>query len=122
MRRPTTTALIATLLAASVVAPTAHAQRQFTGGGAGNMKCGDYLQARERQQSVDGVVSWTWGYITAYNQWSTAPAIDSFPERNTIIAYLDKHCRDNPLDVILQGVGEMIGDLGGFKFPPRSKR
>lgn len=116
------TLLAVALLAGLAVAPTANAQRQFYASGEANLKCGDYLRARERQQIVDGVVSWTWGYITAYNQWSTAPAIDKIPERNTIIAYLDKHCRDNPLDVILQGVGEMIGDLGGFKFPTRSKR
>jgi len=105
--------LAAALLVTLTVATTANAQRQFYASGDGNVKCGDYLQARERQQKVDGIVSWTWGYITAYNQWSTAPSVDSPPDRNTIIAYLDKHCRDNPLDVILQGVGKLLADLGG---------
>lgn len=115
-------ALLATLLAALIVAPTANAQRRFYAGGEANLKCGEYLQAREKRQDVDGVVSWTWGYITAYNQWSTAPSIDKFPEHSTVIAYLDKHCRDNPLDSIIQGVGELIGDMGGFRMPPRNKR
>lgn len=103
----------AALLSTLTVTSTANAQRAFYAVGEGNVKCGDYLQARERKQDVDGVVSWTRGYITAYNQWSTAPSIDSATERSTIIAYLDKHCRDNPLNTIIQGVGKLVAELGG---------
>ena len=100
----------------------ASAQRAFYAMGDANIKCGEYLQARERRQNFDGLTSWTLGYITAYNQWSPSPSIDTFPERSTVIAYFDKYCRDNPLDSLITGVGQMISDLGGHSFAPRDKR
>lgn len=118
-----TTLLAAALVATALFAlPDAHAQRPFYSAGAGSVQCGEYLKARENRQDVGEVVSWAWGYISGYNQWSTYPQIQDFPATNTVTAYLDKHCRDNPLDTVLQGTVALVADLGGFRPPPRNKR
>lgn len=116
------TLLAAAILATLIAAPPADAQRAFTSGGHGNVECGKYLKVRADRGDVDAIVAWTWGYMTAYNQWSTYPQINQFPADHTVLAYLDKHCRDNPLDNVLQGIVELVGDVGGFRPPPRNKR
>ena len=116
------TLLAAALLAALTVTPTATAQRAFNSGGHGNVECGKYLQFRADRADADTIVAWTWGYMTAYNQWSTHPQINQFPADHTVLAYLDKHCRDNPLDTVLQGIIALVADMGGFRPPPRGKR
>jgi hypothetical protein len=112
-------ALLAALLATAL--PTAHAQRSFVAGGVGAVNCGEYLKARESRQDVGEAVRWVWGYVSGYNQWSTYPQINVFPADSTVIAYLDKHCRDNPLDSVLQATMAMIADMGGFRPPLRKK-
>ena len=114
--------LLAALLVTLAVAPTANAQRAFNSGGQGNVECGKYLKVRADRGDVDTIVAWTWGYMTAYNQWSTHPQVNEFPADHTVLAYLDKHCRENPLDMVITGVVQLIGDLGGFRPPPRNKR
>lgn len=116
------TLLAAALLAASTVTPPANAQRAFNSGGQGNAECGKYLQVRADRGDLDTIVAWTWGYMTAYNQWSTYPQINQLPSEHTVLAYLDKHCGDNPLDTVLQGIIALVADLGGFRPPPRNKR
>lgn len=113
------------ILAALLIAATfgaANAQRAFTNAGQGAVACGKYLDVRAKQGDVDDVVGWVWGYISAYNQWSTFPPIDEVPASHTVLAYLDKHCRDNPLDRLVQGVILLVADLGGFRPPPSRKR
>lgn len=121
MHRPTQTALLTVTLFAAVL-PAAHAQRAFEGAGAGVLTCGDYLKWRESKRDIRELSSWTWGYISAYNQWSTYPPVREFPSDSTVAAYLDKHCRDNPLDSVFQGIVALVADLGGFRPPPRGKR
>lgn len=114
-----------TLLAATLVAaflPAAHAQRAFTSAGAGVLSCGDYLKWRENRQDIREISSWTWGYISGYNQWSTYPQVQEFPSDSTVAAYLDKYCREYPLGNIFQGIVALVADLGGFRPPPRDKR
>lgn len=121
MSRPLKNTIFAVLLAVATATP-ASAQRPFTSGGEGTIECGRYLQGRENRANGDNIVGWVWGYMTAYNQWSAFPPINDFPADHTVLAYLDKHCRDNPLDRLLQGVVQLVADLGGYRPPPRNKR
>ena len=57
------------------------------------------------------------GYITGYNNYGTSPQI-KVPDPNTILAYMDKYCKDHPLRNVLSGTLELIGDLGGAA-PPK---
>lgn len=116
-------ALLAALFVTAVASqPAAHAQRAFTSGGASAVTCGAYLKAREDRQDMSYIASWVWGYISGYNQWSTYPQINDFPSEGTVVAYFDKHCRENPLETLMQGTVALVADLGGFRPPPRNKR
>ena len=98
----------------------AGAQRLAEYHGAGNMKCGEYLEDRGLNRSVSDVVQWANGYLAAYNFFAAHPQTKEVPSDSTILAYLDKHCRDNPLHRVAQGLNSLIGDLGGWR--PKLKR
>lgn len=112
--------LVAAVLIVTTASP-ASAQRGFVSAGQGSTACGKYLEVRENQGDVTSVVGWAWGYMTAYNQWSTYPQVNDVPASSTVLAYLDKHCRENPLDAVIHGVIQLVADLGGFRPPPRKK-
>ncbi len=78
--------------------------------------CGAYLEYR-RNNSVNDpqlyvISQWVWGYMSAYNLLTT-PAIEQLPDELTIHAYLEKHCREHPLDKVVSGTVAMIRELGG---------
>ena len=39
----------------------------------------------------------------------------SIPASETILAYLDKHCRVNPLDRLVTGAGSLVKEVGGTR-------
>jgi hypothetical protein len=55
--------------------------------------------------------------MSAYNFWGAQAPIKLAAAGTTILAYLDKHCRDHPLGYVTQGVDALIVDLGGYRFP-----
>ena len=104
------------VLAAMVIFVTAdaEAQRKTTFSGAGTTSCGQYLQDRKTDSRFDyQYTQWVSGYFSAYNFFSTYPQIER-QSAETVLAYLDKHCRDNPLHLVIQGVDAMVGELGGW--------
>lgn len=106
---------IVLLAAFALVAAGALAQRVGAIHGAGSTDCGDYLEDRAKGNGgLDATYfSWALGYMSAYNIYSQYPQISPLPGSSTILAYLDKHCRDQPLTLVATGVIYMIGDLGG---------
>ena len=98
-----------------------HAQRVSPPGVAtfrGFPSCADYLQHRKNGDLMDDYDTawWVMGYITAYNNYGTNPQI-KVPDPNTIWAYMDKFCRNQPLQNVLTGTYELISDLGGAAAP-----
>lgn len=93
-----------------------NAQRAYTGAGVGSTECGSYLKARQQKSAADEdvVTQWAWGYMSAYNFFSSHKQV-RFTSQDTLLAYLDKFCKDNPLSLLSQGVNGLIGDLGGWK-------
>ena len=91
-----------------------HAQRLAQLSGAGTVGCGTYLENRRLETPPEWATSWVWGYISAYNFFSSYQQI-SAPDRSTLLAYLDKFCRDHPLDPLAVGTNRLIGDLGGWR-------
>jgi hypothetical protein len=93
-----------------------HAQRAYTGAGAGSIECGSYLKARQQKSVADEdvVAQWAWGYMSAYNFFSSHKQVRVISQ-DTLLAYMDKFCKDNPLSVLSQGINGLIGDLGGWK-------
>ena len=92
------------------------AQRESEVGGAGTVSCGVYLQDRRTDNRIDiQYVQWFWGYVSAYNFFSQHAQISRTRiSGETILAYLDKYCRDNPLQFVVEGGDAMIAELGGW--------
>ena len=85
--------------------------------GAGTVTCGKYLELRkENNKEIDHLnVFWIMGYVSAYNVWSHEKAIDHLPDPESVLAYFDRYCRDNPLRQLVDAADKLIRDLGGGK-------
>lgn len=100
---------------------SASAQRSGLTAGIGVSECGQYLRHRQMdKQDYDAdqtaiYAVWVHGFFSAYNTMSNLPPMRSIPERPTIIAHLDKYCRDNPTHTVYAGTICLIGDTGGWK-------
>ncbi len=97
----------------------ATAQRGALVRGAGAVGCGQYLQDMKEDrltaQYSAQYYQWVAGYLSAYGFYSDKPALSTIPDQATINAYLEKHCRDRPLDTLTRAVMFLIGDIGGYK-------
>lgn len=112
--------IVGLALAASVVG--AHGKTVHLRG-AGNMECGAYLQYRKASNSDMEAAAgqWAFGYLSAYNMWSAGSGrapVPQIPEYPTVLAYLDKHCRDAPLAKVRDGVEHLIYELTPQGSPP----
>lgn len=82
---------------------------------AGTETCGRYLQTRANGGKTSDYEAWIYGYLAAYNAFSTYLVVRAPRDSPTMLAYLDKHCRDRPLDILAGGAMALIGDLGGWR-------
>lgn len=107
-------------LMAFTFTPDAMAQRAAPVIGIGLFSCGEYLAHRRddgqdfRAAQTGIYVSWVFGYLSAYNQFSSQQQILELPGDATIVAYLDKYCAANPLGSVLSGTSCLMADLGGW--------
>ena len=90
--------------------------------GAGTISCGIYLDARgspEKNTATANLFSsWAQGYLSAKNiaGLERNPRVaKALPDSPTILVYLDKYCRDNPLSALVYGVGALYNDLPSYK-------
>jgi len=69
--------------------------------GQGNLACSSWLE-RRAGDAVDAatMTAWVLGYITAFNQYVSAPQGDVSGGQNTkeLTAWIDDYCRQNPTD------------------------
>ena len=86
---------------------------------AGTESCGTYLSDRATNDDVHGeiYVSWVWGYMAGFNMEVRQPTSQRLPDQPSTLAYLDKHCRDNPLDSVLLATAALARDQGGRRNP-----
>lgn len=115
-------ALVGLLIASAC--QNAAAQRAGYIIGVGGLSCGKYLEHRQQNYApqTDLYVNWTWGYLSAYNHFAAQQQVLPPDDPPSILAYLDKYCRDHPLDKIINGAVALIGDLGGMKQAPKKSR
>jgi hypothetical protein len=78
--------------------------------GIGGKGCGNYIENRRKpNQNFDNeMVEWTFGFISAYNLYLLKPQVKQTLPGSTILAYLDKYCRETPLATTGLGVAELI--------------
>lgn len=106
--------------AAGATTNTSHGASEWDFAGAGTQKCGAWIAQRrapggdESTQVADLVtVSWAQGFISSWiltNRAANRPA-PKMPDPDTIRAYFDKHCRNNPLDDLLMATVALYGEL-----------
>lgn len=56
----------------------------------------------------DATAAWAAGFISGYNYFNESTQVVRELSRETILAYIDKHCRDNPLNNITHAVMHLI--------------
>lgn len=103
------------LLGALQFAPTSlYAQRVANARGLGLVGCGEFLEDRKSNAYQQSYAQWVTGFLSGYNLYSVQPKLTRLPDEATIGAYLEKHCRDNPLDTLMPAAMGLIKELGGF--------
>lgn len=85
----------------------------FTIAGFGATSCGEYLQGRSfsNSQMNDNFSSWLQGYLSGVNISRQDRKYVNLPDAPSILAYMDKYCRDNPLKIVLEGANTLYRDL-----------
>ena len=109
--------IAATVVLLNVITVPAWAQRAAGVRGAGNVGCGEFLEDRRLDRYKQVYTEWIAGFLSGYNIYSNQVALQTIPDEATIDAYLQKHCRDNPLDKITRAAFFLIRDLGGQSAP-----
>ena len=89
---------------------------RFPIAGVGAFPCGIWQEFRKVDQHFFEMtsVSWLQGFLSAMNlERANTKDLDPvlIPEPPTLIAYIDKYCRDNPLNSALDGAKALYQDL-----------
>ena len=100
--------------------------------GTGTLSCGVFMQYRAENNSaqMNLHVQWVWGYLSAYSfrpffikgpkvMEKPRGEISTFPDSPTILLFLEKHCREYPLDSVQSGTNMLIKELGGDIIIPK---
>ncbi len=93
----------------------ATAQRAANIKGVGNVGCGEYLQDRRNNQYGQVYAQWVQGFVSGYNFYGQHAQTSSIPDEPTVHAYLEKYCRDNPLENVARATMFLIADLNGYR-------
>lgn len=81
--------------------------------GEGGHSCGMYLESRRVVNETQDYmyVAWVRGFVAGRN-WATPDyQVERALEAGTILAYLDKYCRENPLKVVFTGAASYVAAL-----------
>jgi hypothetical protein len=90
--------------------------------GIGARECGEYLSYRQKENnSYDGATArineeWALGFVTGYNSATSTQLASNIPG-TTVIAFLDKYCRDEPLRHVANAVSCLHASFGGPPLP-----
>jgi hypothetical protein len=93
------------LVALTINAPATAMQYRY---GAGIESCGTWLDDRANRNHWV-MTQWMLGYISAVGSYSVYRLRRS--ESQAFVAYMDKYCRQNPLEDFEFGVRRLIQDL-----------
>ena len=83
--------------------------------GVGTGSCGQYLQLRAAQnpQFNDSFEGWIGGFASGMNhaRFTTTRSLKLLPDGPSMLAYVDKFCRDNPLKSVFNGADALFAEL-----------
>ena len=111
---------IAVVACAFVVSATAQPNQSAVIAGPGAASCGLYIEGRalpsagSRGSINDMTVLWIQGFLSgmnAYRSVSKHGEMVLLPDAPSLLAYMDKYCRENPLKSVVQGASAMYAEL-----------
>ena len=59
------------------------------------------------------VVEWVRGYMSGFNTEARIQTKGDMPDDPSTLAYLDKYCREHPLDSFVKATWALLKELGG---------
>lgn len=99
-------------------AGSAQAQAPLNGAmaGVGTSSCGKYLESRADPVSDLMIKSWAQGFLSGLNfaTYFSKQRLAILPDAQSMAAYLDKYCRENPLKEPWMGAFDMFNELKLF--------
>lgn len=111
------TKLLASLLwvAAQVIgANSAHAQQHpFTVFGFEDSSCGAWVKSQGQLEHRQVFLFWFRGFVSGANFMSATLQVplQSMPNQETLTLYIDKHCRERPLEPIYAAAVALVREL-----------
>jgi hypothetical protein len=111
MRIRATVAVAAVILcAASLGSAQDPPPGQFTNYGVGTQSCGTWLAARKQQTDYASMVylNWVLAWLSAAGYYG---ADLRHTDSNAVAAWLDKYCRENPLNYIKDAAPSLVDEL-----------
>ena len=96
-----------TLTVASIQASAQEARVVF---GQGVYSCGSWTRARA-QNGFQGYAQWIAGYLSAMNQDPTKSEALAGTDFNSLMAWIDKYCRANPVGKISEAALKLLEEL-----------
>lgn len=85
--------------------------------GAGTVTCGQYAEDRASGKTAltFQFATYTQGYLSAFNDFATTRTLNDIPKFETIFLFIDRYCKDNPLNKVQTGIDSLIAELGGLQ-------
>jgi hypothetical protein len=106
--------LSAVFIALSVPSLSAAQSTGHALSGAGTISCGQYLEFSSEKELSKMVGTWTQGFLSGMNLAGASSANRSFvilPDSPSIKVYLDKYCREHPLESPVKGAIQLFMEL-----------
>ncbi len=103
-------------LAAQVIGPsTAQAQQapSFIVFGFADASCGAWMKSQGVQQHRQVFLFWFRGFVSGanYKDATHQVPLQSMPNQETLTLYIDKHCRENPLEPVYEAALALVREL-----------
>ena len=82
--------------------------------GLGSNSCGKWLEAKTSPNARFAYRSWVLGFLTGVN-WHTTGRQATVPDPEAAVAFVDRYCESNPLQVISLAAAALVQEAGGPK-------
>lgn len=85
--------------------------------------CGAWARSATSESARAQYMSWFRGFVTGYNfaNPENQVAMGRMPDGDTLALYIDKYCRENPLNPFVSAAFKLVEELRQPSLPAKSK-
>ena len=88
--------------------------------GVGAIECGIWIKGRSaHDEKIDNLfLAWLQGYLSGLNGQRILDSRNdtaSVPGPDSVLAYIDKYCREHPLETVVAGATMLYGEIAPIK-------